>query len=162
MERMVRTHRVENRLAKAVSAPGGMTVAEALSRAAAGVERVREECMAALDAKIAEIDAATTREAFSSTAADVARVYALANEVLNEAGVFGLSELSEAGSSLCELTSNWRDGGIDLEPVRVHVSAMKSLRRPEVAGDAALRAAVLAGLRAVAAKLSRVRAEPAR
>jgi hypothetical protein len=155
MKRIVRTHRVENRLAKALSVPGGMTMADALSRAAAGVEHVRHECMAALDAKIAEIDAATTREAFSSTAADVARVYALANEVLNEAGAFGLSELSEAGRSLCDLTSNWRDGGIDIEPVRVHVSAMKSLRRPEIAGDAALRAEVLSGLRAVTVKLSK-------
>lgn len=68
--------------------------------------------------------------------------------------MFGLTELSEAGRSLCELTSNWAGGGIDLEPVRVHVSAMKSLRRPDVAGAPAVRSAVLIGLRAVTAKLS--------
>src|SRR5688572_24416552 len=94
---IVRTYRVENRLAGAISAPGGMTIGDAIVRAGAGLEELRDECMSALDVKIAEIDAATTQEAFSSTAADMARVYALANEILNEAGVFGLVELSEAG-----------------------------------------------------------------
>ena len=153
MKPIIRTHRTANRLAQAISAPGGVTIGEALSRAASGVEEVREECLAALDAKIAEIDSVTAKHAFKASASQTLRVYALANEILNEAGVFGLTELSEAGRSLCELTSNWSDGGIDFEPVRVHVSAMKSLRRPDIAGAPALRAAVLDGLRAVTAKL---------
>src|SRR5690606_30372381 len=124
MSHIVRTHRVENRLARAVSTVGGMTIEDALEKAAQAVENMREECMDALDAKIAEIDAVT-----KSGKPDVARVYALANEILNEAGAFGLSELSEAGRSLCELTSNWRDRTSDMEPIRVHVVAMKSLRR---------------------------------
>lgn len=150
MSHIVRTHRVENRLAKAVSTAGGMTIEDALEQAAQAVEHVREECMDALDAKIAEIDAVT-----KSGKADVARVYALANEILNEAGVFGLSELSEAGRSLCELTSNCRDrASSDMEPIRVHVVAMKSLRRTEVAADTAMRSAVIEGLRALTAKFS--------
>jgi len=165
MTHIVRTHRVENRLAKAVSTSGGVTIGEALQRAKLGVEQVRDEVMVALDAKIAEIDTVTMPANFDGTAATMARVYMLANEVLNEAGAFDLSELSEAGRSLCELTANWRDGGIDVQPVRVHVIAMKSLRRPDIAGDSSLRTAVVEGLRAVTAKLSaqaRVAAAPAR
>jgi hypothetical protein len=154
MKDVVRTYQVDNRLAKAIDAPGGMTVGDALQRATANIEEVRDECLSALDAKIAEIDAATARGAFKASPEEMARVYTLANEILGEAGVFGLTELSEAGRSLCELTSNWASGGIDLDPVRVHVSAMKSLRRPDVAGSPAVRAAVLTGLRAVTAKLS--------
>lgn len=154
MKPIVRTYRPENRLAKAIDLPGGITVAEALVRSAAGVEAVRAECMAGIDEKIAEIDAATCGQTFTSSAADVQRVYRLANEILNEAGVFGLTELSEAGRSLCDLTAGWSNGGIEIDPIRVHVAAMKSLRRPEVEGDLAVRAAVLDGLRRVTAKLT--------
>ncbi|MBC7769537.1 MAG: hypothetical protein H7124_12200 [Phycisphaerales bacterium] len=154
MRQVVRTHRVENKLTQAISTQGGLTIADALQRAAESVEEVREECMGALDDKIAEIETATSRQAFQGTANEMARVYTLANEILNEAGAFGLAELSEAGRSLCELTGNWRDGGIDVEPIRVHVAAMKSLRRPDIAGNTSLRMAVLDGLRQVTAKLS--------
>jgi hypothetical protein len=152
MKPVIRTYQVENRLAKAIDAPGGMTIGDALVRAAAGIEQVRDECLIALDGKIAEIEAASSRSVF--TAGDIARIYGLANEILGEAGVFGLVELSEAGRSLCELASNWSGGGVPVEAVRVHVAAMKSLRRPDIAGAPALREAVLNGLRAVTAKLS--------
>ncbi|HYD87198.1 MAG TPA: hypothetical protein VEA80_06975 [Vitreimonas sp.] len=154
MKNVVRTHRVENRLSQAISIPGGVTVSEAIEQAAQGVEELRAECMAALDAKIAEIEAATVSGAFDGNPADMARIYTLANEILSEAGAFGLSELSEAGRSLCELTSNWRDGGIGGEPIRVHVAAMKSLRRWDIESNTSLRMAVLDGLRQVTAKLS--------
>jgi hypothetical protein len=154
MKPVIRTYQVDNPLTQAMAAPGGVTIAEALSRAAAGVEEVRATCMEALDAKIAEIGAVTAGAAFSASAADMARIYTLANEILSEAGVFGLSELSEAGRSLCELTSSWREGGVELEPIRVHVAAMCSLRRSDVAGAPDLRAAVVQGLRAVTAKVS--------
>lgn len=153
MKPVVRTHRPENRLAKAISVPGGLTVSEALDRAAENIAVVREECMTALDEKIAEIDAATNTANFSCSPADVQRVYALANEILNEAGVYELHELSEAGRSLCDLTVAVNANAIDLEPIRLHVAAMKSLRRPEVESDTAIRQAVLQGLRQVTAKL---------
>lgn len=81
MKDVVRTYQVDNRLAKAIDAPGGMTVGDALTRAAANIEEVRDECLIALDAKIAEIDAATARGAFKGSAEEMARVYALANEL---------------------------------------------------------------------------------
>ncbi len=151
MKHVVRTHRPENRLAKAISVPGGLTIGDALERAAENIAVVREDCMIALDAKIAEIDAATSGANFTCAPDDVQRVYSLANQILNEAGVYDLHELSEAGRSLCDLTAN--AAVIDLEPIRVHVAAMKSLRRPEVESDANIRAAVLQGLRQVTAKM---------
>ena len=81
-------------------------------------------------------------------------MYALSNEILSEAGVFGLNELSEAGRSLCDLTGNWRaEIKLDIRAIAVHVAAMKSLRRPDVEGNPAIRAAVLEGLRQVTAKV---------
>jgi hypothetical protein len=152
---VVRTFRPENRLAKAVDRPGGVTVGDAVSRATEQLEAVRGECMSALDEKIASIEALTLGAAFSSSGEDIRRVYDLANEILNEAGVFALVELSEAGRSLCDLTGGARkDAALDVRAIRVHVAAMKSLRRPEVHGDAATRAAVLEGLRQVTAKVA--------
>jgi hypothetical protein len=152
---VVRTFRPENRLAKAVDRPGGATVADAISRATEQLEAVRAECMSALDEKIASIEALTSNPTFSSSGEDIRRVYDLANEILNEAGVFALVELSEAGRSLCDLTGGARkEAALDVRAIHVHVAAMKSLRRPEVHGDAATRAAVLEGLRQVTAKVS--------
>lgn len=152
MKPVVRTYRPDSRLAKAIDVPGGITIAEALVRSEAAVEAVRAECMAGIDEKIAEMEAATCGQAFTSAPAELQRVYRLANEILNEAGVFGLAELSEAGRSLCDLTAGWSNGGIEIEPIRLHVAAMKSLRRPEVESDLAVRTAVLNGLRQVTAK----------
>jgi hypothetical protein len=132
-----------------------MTVGDAVSRANEQLEAVRADCMSALDEKIAAIDALTASVEFSSRGDDIRRVYDLANQILNEAGVFQLVELSEAGRSLCDLTGGFRkDGALDVRAIRVHVAAMKSLRRPEVHGDADTRAAVLQGLRQVTAKVS--------
>jgi hypothetical protein len=154
MKPVVRTHRPENKLAGAIQTSGGVTIAEALDRAHEGVESLRDEALVALDEKIARIEGFALSPSFSSSAADIRQVYALANEILNEAGAFGLVELSAAGRSLCDLTVARADGeGLDLRAIRVHVEALKSLRRPDVHGDAAIRAAVLDGLRQVTAKL---------
>jgi hypothetical protein len=154
MSYVVRTHRPANRLAAVVETRGGVTLSEAIERAEQGLEAMREDCMAVLDAKIAQIEACTAAAAFSSKAGEIRKVYALANEILNEAGTFGLTELSIAGRSLCDLTVARRgDEALDVRAIRVHVEALKSLRRPEAHGDPKVRAAVLEGLRKVTAKL---------
>ncbi|MBL8550795.1 MAG: hypothetical protein JNJ73_12495 [Hyphomonadaceae bacterium] len=154
MKPVVRTHRPANQLAAAVQTRGGVTIAEALQHATENVETLRADYMAVLDEKIAAIEAFTRSVGFSGDAETIRKVYALANEVLNEAGAFGLAELSAAGRSLCDLTAARADSeSLDLRAIRVHVEAMKSLRRPEVNGDAQIRAAVLEGLRQVTAKM---------
>ena len=85
---VVRTFRPENRLARAVDRPGGVTVADAISRATEQLEAVRAECMSALDEKIASIEALTTSAALSSSGDDIRRVYNQANENVNEGGGF--------------------------------------------------------------------------
>jgi len=154
MKAVVHIHRPENRLSKAIEGPGGVTIGEALARAEEGLAAVREECLSSLDIKIAEI------ESLISTGGpllgpNIRKIYALASEVLGEAGAFQLVELSEAGRSLCELTGvSSHDAVLDVRAVRVHVEAMKSLRRPEIAGDSATRTAVLDGLRKVTSMTS--------
>lgn len=149
---MVLMHRPENPLADAVQRAGGVRVSEAIATAEESLEELRAECMANLDVKIAEIDALTTGS-MRGDESEVQKVYALSNEILNEAGMFGMNELSEAGRSLCDLSAVGVRA-FDYRAVRVHVEAMKSLRRPEVEGDAAIRAAVLEGLRQVTSKMA--------
>ena len=151
---MVLMHRPDNVLAEAVVHAGGIRVSEAIEIAAQNIETMRAEGMVNLDAKIAEIDGLTARK-MTGDEAEVQKVYILSNEILSEAGMFGMAELSEAGRSLCDLSAGAVNGrAFDYRAIRVHVEAMKSLRRPEVDGDAATRAAVLQGLRQVTNKLA--------
>lgn len=148
---VVRRFNPENRLAKLIELPGGLSIAEALRGAADAIESVREECVAALDEKIAALD--STARAPSFDGAQMARLYALSCEVLDEAGAIDLPDLSAAGRSLCDLlVAGAQEGRQSALAVRVHVDAMKTLRHPEMAGAPELRAAVLAGLRDVTEK----------
>ncbi len=134
------THRIVSLLRR----PGGITAVEACARAEKRVEAVRESSLAALDEKIAALA--------SKADAPTAQLYSAATEIYSVAGTFGLKELAEAAQSLCDLLSaSSRDEKFQ-ESVRVHVDAMRTLRRPELSGDVNARAAVVAGLRRVATR----------
>jgi hypothetical protein len=132
---------------------GGISVQEAISRAERRVEAVRDQCIAALDEKIDEASSC------SASASDHAHLYSLATEIYALAGAFGLKELAEAASSLCDLLSGEvraaagkvTHGPKFRESVQVHLDALRTLRRPELSDDAAARAEVVRGLRRVAA-----------
>jgi hypothetical protein len=150
---VIRTHRPENRLAKALALPGGITVGLALSQAEKALDALRPDCLSALDAKIAQIDASASGASFSSTESDIEAVYTLSNEILHEAGMFGLAELSEVARSLCNLTDSLRQTAtLDLQAIEVHIATMKLLRRPDVDSDPPTRAAVLDGLKQISVK----------
>ena len=136
------THRVTTLLRRA----GGMSVAEACARAERRVEAVRESSLSALDEKISMLAA--------SAGASTAQTYSAATEIYSVAGTFGLQELAEAAQSLCDLLSaSGRDEKFE-QSVRVHVDALRTLRRPELSSDAGARAAVVSGLRRVATRKS--------
>ncbi len=147
----------EKRLALALRRPGGLSVEEAIARAGLRLESVRDKCVAALDEKIKALAAeAPTDEAHN-------RICALATEIFGLAGTFGLIELAQAAQSLCALLASKSDcpaasagapnvGEKFAASVRVHIDALRTLRRPELAGDAVARAAVVQGLRQVASR----------
>jgi HPt (histidine-containing phosphotransfer) domain-containing protein len=138
-----------HRLASLLRSGGGVTVNEAVSRAGQRLDAVREQCIAALDEKISALAAESSR------AHAAPQVYSLATEIYSLAGTFGLTELAQAASSLCDLLVNASGGQANpkyLESVRVHIDALRTLRRPELSGDVAGRVAVVQGLRRVASR----------
>lgn len=147
---LVRKFHPEVRLKKIVAEAGGMRAADAIDRAHHSLEEIRSDCLAAVDGKVEAI-AALAR---SSDGASLERCYQLANEIFAEAGAFGLKDQSAAALNLCNALSTSAGARRLADILRVHVEAMRALRMPAVAGDEALRAAVLAELRKLTAKLS--------
>ena len=147
-----KTFKYENRLAKSVVAKGGMSAAEALSRAQQAVEEVREPTIAEIDSNLAQIYALGARleAAAGEDEEAMQQMYICANRVVAMGGVFGLGELGKAAYSLCELVSRFQTlDRFTWSMIRVHVDGLRLLRQP---GDhpAAIRAEVLNGLRQVA------------
>lgn len=134
-----------NSLRDLAGRPGGLSIEDALAGAEKGLDSIREECIAAIDAKIEGIARLLTAEGGDREAA-----YRLANEVFSESGAFGLSALSQAAYSLCSLLCS-PSGAKCQSSLRVHVDALFALRGP---GDERSRAAVLAGLNAVSARFA--------
>lgn len=154
---VVRRFRPENRLAKLIGVPGGISVGDALQRASVELESIRESCMQALDGKL------TALAALSSEPASIARddaMYVLSNEIFGEGGAFGLEELSAVAYSLCTMLDSTERASARGPIIRVHIEAMRALRHPDMAGDVAARAAVLAGLRGLTARYAQPVDEP--
>ena len=146
------TFKYENRLAKSISARGGMTAAEALSRAQAAVEEVREPTLAEIDASLLEIYEIGDRLKAADAPDEEAlqRMYVCANRVVAMGGVFGLGELGQAAYSLCELVSRFQTlDRFHYKMIQVHLDGLKLLRNP-TAHPEAIRKEVLEGLRLVA------------
>ncbi len=137
----VRFFRPENRLAKLLARPGGMTVATVLERAIEGIETLRAGTMTAIDLKIEEM----VRECASSQPNRFDVIRQLAAELFGDAGAFGLGELSLAAKSLHDLVDT-PGAKPSARVIMVHLDAMRALRRPAVSGTPASRQAVLKAL----------------
>ncbi len=146
---IVRNFTPDVRLKKMLAEPGGVSVARALERATGNLETIRETCVAAIDAKVEQM----AMLAQSQDQGRLDAIYRVSNEVFGEAGTFGLAELSVAAHSLCSLLSTADQAKVPLAAISVHLDAMRLLRKPEMAGDAAARGAVLAGLRGMTKRL---------
>lgn len=147
---MVKTFHPENRLAKLIKLPGGVTLADAMVHANRNLASVRETCLAGVDEKIGAMEAMISDA--PPARADLAGVYRLANEIFAEAGAFAQNELSAAAHSLCELTSPDHSGVRGWEPVRVHIASMRLLRSPALAEDERQRQALVAGLQKISSR----------
>ncbi|ANP46773.1 hypothetical protein [Candidatus Viadribacter manganicus] len=138
----------EVRLKRLLKEPGGLRVVDALDRADAAIDAIRDDCLLAIDGKIAAISSAAKREGHPDAR------YTLSNEIYAEAGALGLAELSDVAHNLCELLSLERKEDVSEQAVRVHVDAMRALRSPAVSANGTLRRAVLAELHRLAARLA--------
>jgi hypothetical protein len=140
---LLRNYRPEVKLQRLLARPGGLTIEQALARATLNVEKLREQCTTAVDAKIEEIAALGIQAEINAQA-----IYALSDEIFALAGTFKMGEVSQAAYSLCALLSS-PEGAKSAAAIRVHVDALRALRNPEIAANLAATAQVLQGLKNV-------------
>jgi hypothetical protein len=137
------TRRPDNRLAKLIWKPGGKTIAAALEEAQANLETVRGETLDLLRAKLEAIQTLGGRSQQTPAEADLQTLYALSNDVVEIAGLFGMPELGQAAYSLCALLDGLKTRGTWHWPsVQVHLNGLLVLADRQVAAPEALKAVV--------------------
>lgn len=139
----------EVRLKAMANDPNGRRCTDLVERALENVELVRDDCLGGVDDQIQRIHDLVQ----NLDAASLRQVHALANDIFALAGAFGLDELSQAAYSLCALLDNCT-GVTPAAAIRVHVEAMRALRRQEIASNRHLRAATLTELRTLVERLT--------
>jgi hypothetical protein len=146
----VKKSRMRPRLAQLISQKGGgLYVAEALKRADAALETLREPSLTGIDDYIAALDALLV-----SSAEDHARIeglYARAADIVSLCGAERNEAVQVAARSLCELLDE-ADGLTPsaLAGVKVHIGSIKLLHRADA--DPALQGPILQGLASVLEK----------
>ncbi len=142
----VRKFTPENRLAKTIADANGLLVSQAVTKASANIESVRDAHMAALEVKLDSLAELAGTASTSHTAEDAAQLYRLAREILADAGIFGLKYISRAAHSLCELMAAGDRHRHQWAGVAVHVEAIAALRRSGKSDGGPGVEAMLAGL----------------
>ena len=134
-----------------IRAPGGLTVADAVSRAAANLETIKPTCRAELLVLLEQAEAVGSemREAIDGQALD--QLYAIAVRGIGVGAVCGAPDVDGALNSLCDLIGALQTTGRrDIEPIRVHLGAWRLLMAPDLPRMGG--AAIVGGLRKVSAR----------
>lgn len=146
----VRKIRMRPRLAQLMAEKsGGMYVAEALKRADATLETLREPSLTGIDELIVALDALLAAEL--EAAARIEGLYQLAANIVGLCGAERNAAVQVAARSLCELLDE-ADGltPSTLAGIKVHIASIKLLHRaPE---SPALQDPILQGLASVLEK----------
>ena len=152
---VARRIRVPNRLATAVRTPGGKTVAEAVAGAEANLAAIRGDCIAAVDAILAAMTELSPVLKAAPGPEPLARLYALADEMIGIAPLADLPAVGAAAFSACELVDAFTEtGSWNWDAVAVHLNGLKLLRAMGDDIDEAAREQVLEGLRAVVRRIA--------
>ena len=141
-----------NRLAKAMAAPGGKRVAQAIEDAEAGLRELQPPGVEAIDNAMAAILAAMApRGQLTAEMREV--VYREANRINALGALFGLAGMGKAAWSLCETIDIIGPGLPSARPaVDAHVRSLQILRAGATLPDAEGQA-LLAGLSSLTAHL---------
>lgn len=146
----------ENRLAKLIWRPAGVSYREAMEAAGANLEAMRDELLAALDASLARIEEIWVDPTLPTNERLQSEMYERSNFIVGFAGHCGLTELGQAAFSLCELLDRFIAGARwSQRAILVHTDALKLLRSLDVDASVEVRAAVVEGLRQVAERVAR-------
>ena len=158
----VKKIRVKNRLAAAVRAPGGKTIAEAVAGAEARLEDIKDDCLASLDSILASMAELIENPNYLPREHVLAALYELSNDVVGIAGVAGLGDMGRAAFSFCDLLDAFIDqGGWNAAAVEVHMNGLKLLRTMSDKIGEAGRAQILEGLFAVVKRIKAAGPPPA-
>jgi hypothetical protein len=150
-----RVFKIENRLAKVISLPGGKTASDALRGADMRIASVRDDCLASMGAKAAKLQHLADQARRQTDEAAVAGIYATANEVFSIASAFDMTELAEAAYGLCDLVDDSRARtALNWPAIGVHIDGIRFLSAQAGAEDSPARRAIVAGLREVAARFA--------
>ena len=142
-----------NRLTHFVNTADGIPMGEAIAAAEGKLAEIKPPGLVHIDAVMAELDA---KAPVRPSAAEVERLYRIANELAGVGMVFGLPALGRAAYSLCELLDALRSNEAwNAAAVSVHLDGLRLLHQ-EDAGVLTPEAieAVLAGLDQVVARFT--------
>jgi hypothetical protein len=139
----VKKSRMKPRLGQLMSQKGGMYVAEALKRADATLETLREPSLSGIDDYITALDNLLIAEI--DNALRIEKLYARAGDIVSLSGAERNDAVQLAARSLCDLL----DEASELTPtvlagVKVHVASIKLLHRAD--SDPATHGVILQGL----------------
>jgi hypothetical protein len=145
----VKKSRMKPRLGQLMSQKGGMYVAEALKRAGATMETLREPSLVGIDDYIAALDTLLTSGLAPAALAE--RLYARAGDIVSLSGAERNQAVQVAAWSLCNLL----DEADSLTPsvlagVKVHIATIKLLHRAP--DNPTLQQPILQGLASVLEK----------
>ena len=146
----VKKSRMRPRLGQLMSqAGGGMYVAEALKRADATLEILREPSLVGIDDYIAALEALLVADGDDVTRSE--RLYARASDIVSLCGAERNEAVQVAARSLCDLL----DESEGLPPsvqagVKVHIASIKLLHRAD--SDPSMHDIILQGLASVLEK----------
>lgn len=144
------THkRRKSRLTEMIDKPGGISIGVALVQAQANIEERRGPCLEAVAEMVKSLLALERPASLEDNFDRLIEVYRSTNSIIDVASPFGLDELCEAASHLCNLVDASPAGELfDWRIVTVHAQAMQMLLRlPDDAEEA--RQTVLDSLRQV-------------
>jgi hypothetical protein len=150
MSGMVIKRRPDKRLAKLIWLPGGRTVAVIEEDVIARLRALQTVCADAIRDKVLEIGRLAAAAARPPPSDDLARLYALSNEVIGLSGAAELEDLGMAALSFCRLLDGFRSGvSWSAASYDVHLASLQLLAQQELALDAEARAKVVEGLNSV-------------
>ena len=143
----VRSFRVVSKLARLATASGGISVHESLMRAEKALESLRDPCLAAIDAHMAEIERRFGTRAAGRVAESLEDLYTLSSRIIDASMGLPESGVDDGARAICEMVARSRArGALDWASVDVHLAALKLLRTRGQKLTAEQRRSVLAGL----------------
>lgn len=148
-----RKFKVETRLAMHAFRPGGMTVADALRRADAALEVMRNPCIETIDASIAEIEQRYGPAAVGREEQSFADLYSLSSKIIDASVFLPGTDIDKAARALCQLTALCQaQDAWDWIALDLHIDALKMLRANGAALSEQMRSDVITGLNQVTLK----------